>query len=253
MTLSGFCHSFILLLSLGVAVPSAAAEASVADNPDFQFALLKYTGGNFNPRPHGLTRLAWEIRRRTSIGMELTVAQVDATDDALFDFPLLVWQGDSGFPLLSDLAIAKLRQHLTMGGTLLVDLSDATPKGAFHQAVLRELGRIFPDKRPTRVPMEHVLYKSYYLVDRHGGRVPAQPFLEGFWLEDRLTVVIIANDLAGAMSRDDFGQWEYDVGAGGDVAREMSFRLGVNLVMYALCLDYKDDQVHLPYILKRRR
>ena len=31
------------------------------------------------------------------------------------------------------------------------------------------------------------------------------------------------------------------------------YPLGVNVVMYALCLDYKDDQVHLPYILKRRR
>ncbi len=28
---------------------------------------------------------------------------------------------------------------------------------------------------------------------------------------------------------------------------------GVNLVMYALCLDYKEDQVHIPFILQRRR
>ena len=29
--------------------------------------------------------------------------------------------------------------------------------------------------------------------------------------------------------------------------------MGVNLVMYALCLDYKSDQVHVPFIMKRRR
>jgi hypothetical protein len=29
--------------------------------------------------------------------------------------------------------------------------------------------------------------------------------------------------------------------------------MGVNLVMYALCLDYKADQVHVPFIMKRRR
>jgi hypothetical protein len=29
-------------------------------------------------------------------------------------------------------------------------------------------------------------------------------------------------------------------------------RLGVNVAMYALCTDYKDDAVHLPFILKRR-
>jgi hypothetical protein len=27
----------------------------------------------------------------------------------------------------------------------------------------------------------------------------------------------------------------------------------VNLAMYALCLDYKEDQVHIPFIMKRRR
>ena len=37
---------------------------------------------------------------------------------------------------------------------------------------------------------------------------------------------------------------------GGD-QREMAFRLGVNIVMYALCLDYKTDQVHLPSIMER--
>ena len=29
-------------------------------------------------------------------------------------------------------------------------------------------------------------------------------------------------------------------------------RLGMNLAMYALCTDYKDDAVHLPFIMKRR-
>ena len=33
--------------------------------------------------------------------------------------------------------------------------------------------------------------------------------------------------------------------------RELAFRMGVNLVMYALCLDYKADQVHVPALLER--
>ena len=37
---------------------------------------------------------------------------------------------------------------------------------------------------------------------------------------------------------------------GGEPQRELAFRLGINLCMYALCLDYKDDAVHLPLILK---
>ena len=68
----------------------------------------------------------------------------------------------------------------------------------------------------------------------------------------RLAVILSLNDLAGAVARDEFGEWEYDVGPGGEGAREMTFRLGLNVVMYALCLDYKEDQVHIPFILQRR-
>ena len=38
---------------------------------------------------------------------------------------------------------------------------------------------------------------------------------------------------------------------GGSKQEEMSLRFGVNLVMYALTGNYKNDQVHVPHILKR--
>ena len=62
-----------------------------------------------------------------------------------------------------------------------------------------------------------------------------------------------ANDLAGAISRDEFGQWVYDIGVAAERTREITFRMGINLVMYALCLNYKEDQVHIPFILQRRK
>ena len=33
--------------------------------------------------------------------------------------------------------------------------------------------------------------------------------------------------------------------------REMAFRVGVNIVMYALTGNYKADQVHIPALLER--
>ena len=38
---------------------------------------------------------------------------------------------------------------------------------------------------------------------------------------------------------------------GGEPQREMAYRFGVNLVMYALTGNYKTDQVHVPAILER--
>jgi len=59
--------------------------------------------------------------------------------------------------------------------------------------------------------------------------------------------------MGGAWARDNFGAWEHEVIPGGESQREMAFRLGINLAMYALCLDYKTDQVHVPFILRRRQ
>ncbi len=38
---------------------------------------------------------------------------------------------------------------------------------------------------------------------------------------------------------------------GGERQREMAFRFGINLAMYAMTGNYKADQVHLPAILER--
>ena len=38
---------------------------------------------------------------------------------------------------------------------------------------------------------------------------------------------------------------------GGELQREMAFRFGINLVMYALTGNYKTDVVHAPALLQR--
>jgi len=38
---------------------------------------------------------------------------------------------------------------------------------------------------------------------------------------------------------------------GGDRAREMTYRFGINLGMYILTGNYKEDQVHIPDLLDR--
>jgi hypothetical protein len=40
---------------------------------------------------------------------------------------------------------------------------------------------------------------------------------------------------------------------GGEEQREQAFRFAVNVVMYALCLDYKTEQAHIDFIMRTRR
>jgi len=239
--------ALVLLLLL-----SAPAWA-MGDADKLALAQIVYPG-NWNPRPSGARRLAWEIDKRTSIETVQESVEVRLSDEAqLRKYPLLLLAGDAAFPAPSDEEVARLRRHLQAGGFLVIDGADPRPGGGFDQSVRALVKRVFPKQNLERLPSEHVLYKSFYLLKTPVGRVAAVPYLEGVIHDGRIVVVYSQNDLAGAWARDNFGQWEHEVYPGGEQQREMAFRLGINLAMYALCLDYKADQVHVPFILRRRQ
>lgn len=219
---------------------------------DLRLAQLKMPGA-WDARPDALRRLAWEVRQRTSIEVELEPVVVEPSDRRAFRYPVLYWGGSGPHGELTTAALRNLRRHLTYGGSLIIDSADADPGGPFDRSVRRALGQLFPRRELERVPSDHVLYKTFYLVDTQAGRTARVPYLEALSLEDRLAVIYSQNDLAGAWARDPFGRWSYEVTPGGERQREMAFRLGINLMMYVLCLDYKDDLVHAPFILERRR
>ena len=57
-------------------------------------------------------------------------------------------------------------------------------------------------------------------------------------------------DYLAAWAVDERGRPLYSVD-GGDVQRELSIRFGVNLIIYILTGNYKEDQVHIPALLER--
>ena len=219
---------------------------------DLQVVQLQ-TGGNWNSRPYGMPRLLWETTQRTSIEVKLEVMAMQADAENLFRYPFLYWTGAGGFPELSEEQVKRLRRYVRYGGTILVDNSDAEPSGAFDLSIRRAFERILPEQSFVRLDPKHVVYKSFYLVDQQAGRTLRVPYLENIEIDNRAAVIYSQNDMAGAWSRDPFGRWEFQVTPGGQRQREMAFRLGINIIMYALCLDYKADLVHTPFILKRRR
>ena len=97
------------------------------------------------------------------------------------------------------------------------------------------------------------MFRSFFLTNSVFGRVASAPNLEGIHLHGRTILIYSHNDLLGAWSRDAFGNWDYECVPGGETQWKKAYRLGVNLIMYALCDDYKKDALHVDYILKRRR
>jgi hypothetical protein len=239
-----------LLLAL-LSLPSAAW--AMGDRDKVTLAQIEYAG-NWNPRPSATRRMAWEIEKRTSIEVALEPVIVRLSDEAaLRRNPFLYLAGDGALPAFDDADVARLRRHLQAGGFLVIDGAEAHPGGAFDQSVRALAARLFPTEPLKKIAPEHVIYKSFYLLKTPVGRVAAVPYLEGVIHDGRVAIVYSQNDMGGAWARDNFGQWEHQVLPGGDAQREMAFRLGINLAMYALCLDYKTDQVHVPFILRRRQ
>lgn len=244
-----------LLRSLGAAsallLPSRAA--ALGESSKVRLAQLQYQGGNATPRATALQRLAWELDKRTSVAISLTSPLLTLASKKLFSHPFLYLAGDRSFSMPPRTELSRLRRFLVFGGFLLIDSAEARPGGDFDRSARKLAGALFPRRPLKRIDKKHTLHKSFYLLDKAVGRVATVPYLEGVERDGRMAIVYSQNDLGGAWARDNFGQWEHSVYPGGPRQRELAFRWGINIVMYALCVDYKADQVHIPFILKRRR
>jgi len=151
------------------------------------------------------------------------------------------------------------------GGVILFDTRDqdraapgaSTPEREALQAVLERMD--IPPLEPT--PPEHVLTKSFYLLDEFpgrftGGQVWVQArggagALGGASNDDVSPIVIGGHDWAGAWALDAYDRPMLPVIPGGAAQRQAAMRFGANLAMYTLTGNYKADQVHVPAILER--
>jgi hypothetical protein len=207
----------------------------------------------------GLEGLSEILRNRTSVEPGDPVG-LDLEKDEPRLYPLIYWPITSTQPNLTPRASAALDRYLRTGGILFIDTRDQQlsfdrPIGG-NPDLKRLLSGI--ETPPLIVmPPDHVLTKSFYLLSDMPGRwVGGKVWIEsgGGRVNDGVTTLVIgANDYAGAWATDQRGRGLNPVTPGGETQREMAFRVGVNLVMHALTGNYKDDQVHIQDIMQRLR
>ena len=219
----------------------------------------------------GLRGLGNSLFFRTSVEPANPIG-IDLETDELSFYPLIYWPISPDQPIPSDRAYARLNEYLRTGGLILFDTRDAniagfgsaSPNGIKLQRLAAPLD--IPPLEP--VPHDHVLTRTFYLLQDFPGRFTGQPVwaeaappdaeqIEGMPfrnLNDGVTPVIIGgNDWAAAWAINDNGAPLYPVGRGysGERQRELAYRFGVNLVMHVLTGNYKSDQVHVPALLDR--
>lgn len=238
------------LLAAAAGVPFSAR--AFGDASRFIPAIAKH-GGRWDARASGLRRLAWELQRRTSVEVALEARPMALDSARLFEHPFLYLSGDGDFPPFTPAEVENLRRYLTFGGFLFADANDGSEGAGFDAAFRRELARVLPQAQLAPLPSTHVVFKSFFMLDAAPGRFLNKPNLDAVLVARRAAVMYSQNDVLGALNRDESGTWEFEPAPGGTRQRELATRLAINLAMYALCLDYKDDAVHLPVIMNRRR
>ena len=209
---------------------------------------------------NGLRGLGEMISARTTAKVRGVVA-LDPGADNLIYYPVIYWPITERQQNLSLTAANNVQNYLNQGGIILFDTRDRQFGGDSSNSStpgarkLRELTKNLDIPEMMEAPKDHILRRSFYLLEDFPGRYDGGKL----WVEkepsprhDAITSVIIgANDWAASWSKDPADQSRFTIEPGGEHQREISYRFGINLVMVALTGNYKADQVHTPYILER--
>jgi hypothetical protein len=273
------CFVLFALGSLVLAPPArVAAEPAAANAPPTDLASVLKTRLAYvasgdarvdEVSRQGLASLSRVLARRTSLSPGEPAA-IDPARDELSFYPLLYWPVVATKPQPPREAVAKAAAFMKQGGTIIFDTRDAltarpggppTPEGKWLRTLLD--GVDVPELEA--VPADHVVTKTFYLLDGFVGRYTSGTT----WIEalppppadgsprparagDSVSpIVITSNDLAAGWASDPDGDSLYSLVPGGERQHELALRGGVNLVMYTLTGNYKSDQVHVRDLLER--
>jgi hypothetical protein len=152
---------------------------------------------------------------------------------------------------LSDASLTILRRYLLFGGLLLIDDARGNKGRDFDASVRRDIARLFPKQDLKILPPDHTVFRSFYLIRTIGGVRTVNPYLEGVHVGDRTPLLYCQNGLGAAGERDYLGNWVAHCHPGGEAQRLEAFKLGVNCILYALTVNYKQDLIHIPFIRKK--
>lgn len=216
----------------------------------------------------GLATLSRELAARTSLSPGEPMGLDPARDELAF-YPFIYWPIVADRALPTETAIARIAAYMKNGGTIVFDTRDALTSRpgspTAEQLWLRKLltNVDVPELEP--VPRDHVVTKTFYLLDAFVGRATVgQTWIEALPPVNDETgnrparagdsvspLVITSNDLAAAWAITRNNEALYPLVPGGARQRELAIRGGINLVMYTLTGNYKADQVHVRDLLER--
>ncbi len=239
----------LLLLCPLFPSPSVGGTANA-----FVYTQLKYDGA-WDPYPSVHEKIFEMLQSMTNIPLVADRKVVTLRDSALFESPFLIVKGNAVLPFSGE-EKNRLKQFIERGGFVFFDDTLADKNGPFGQSVRKLMSELFPDKTFQKLPLDHPIFRSFFLLRNVGGRRISENTLEGLDIggrggEARTAVIYCPNDLLGAWMRDQLGQYTFVCEPGGEPQRWDSFKLTVNVIYFSLTGTYKRDAIHQPFIERK--
>jgi len=147
------------------------------------------------------------------------------TDDALFETPFVFMNGHNDF-VLSDAEIERLRRYFANGGFVLASGCCTNP--GFPIAWRREFSRIFPGESVHKIPYDHLIYRSFYKMDRLTSVEKGDIQLDGLFHDGELVAVMCEDGLCCALAMNG------NCNAGHGVPPDEGKKIALNICVYAL-------------------
>ena len=232
--LNSFSFSFLFgrvfsafgFLALLLLLPAPSAFAQIEDKQaTFFMGRIKYSQNDGNDCG-GVGEDLMHLVSRTSTLKIKEERKLRVTDQELFETPFVFMNGHNDF-VLTEAELANLRKYLGHGGFFFA--SGCCDKQPFPKAWRREFSRIFPNEKVKPIPYDHLIYRSFYKIERVRCLNEARDIqLEGLFYEGNLVAVMCADGLCCAFSANN------TCNQGKGVSPEDGQKLALNIAVYAL-------------------
>ncbi len=192
--------------------------------------------------PDADLNLSFRLKELTSLEVDPEGKILRLTDPELFDYPF-IYLIEPGDMLLDEAEVIALRNYLTKGGFLMVD--DFWGEREWEN-FYREIKRVFPDREPEEVPLEHEIFHIVYNLDRKP-MIPSvhaylsgyeterydakEPHYRGIFDDDRRIMAFICHntDLGDGWEREGVDRGYFET-----YSEPYAYPLGINIIVYAL-------------------